>query len=121
MYNVQYTVSMIRKSKLRRLFGRRLARQIIEAGGRTKAELQAVADREAALEIQKQSQKGYRLVTRLETGEGVFVKDEYISALHIQIPTTLYKLLETECERRELTKRQIVISALEQYLENGRS
>ena len=107
---------MLRKSKLRRLYGRRLARQIGDATGKGKAELQAVAEREAALEIQKQSQKGYRLVTRLDTGEGVFVKDEYLSALHIQLPTGLYKQLETECERRELTKRQVVISALEQYL-----
>lgn len=111
---------MLRKSKLRRLYGRRLARQILEAGGKAKAELQAVAEREEALEIQKQTQKGYRLVTRLETGEGVFVKDEYLSALHIQIPSAMYKQLELECERQDLTKRQVVMQALEQYLTKTR-
>jgi hypothetical protein len=111
---------MLRKSKLRRLYGRRLARQIVEASGRSKAELQAVAEREAALEIQKQTQKGYRLVTRLETGEGVFVKDEHLSALHIQIPSAMYKQLEVECERQDLTKRQVVMLALEQYLAKAR-
>ncbi len=111
---------MLRKSKLRRLYGRRLARQILETGGKARAELQALAEREAALEIQKQTQKGYRLVTRLDTGEGVFVKDEYLSALHIQIPTAMYKQLELECERQDLTKRQVVMQALEQYLTRTR-
>lgn len=111
---------MLRKSKLRRLYGRRLARQILETSGKSKAELQAVAEREAALEIQKQSQKGYRLVTRLDTGEGVFVKDEQLEALHIQIPTAMYKQLQLECERQDLTKRQVVMAALEQYLAKAR-
>ena len=112
---------MLRKSKLRRLYGRRLARQIVEASGKTRAELQALAEREAAVEIQRQAQKGYRLVTRLETGEGVFVKDEQLEALHIQIPTAMYKQLELECERQDLTKRQVVMLALEQYLSKARA
>jgi hypothetical protein len=111
---------MLRKSKLRRLYGRRLARQIVEATGKAKAELQAVAEREASLEIQKQTQKGYRLVTRLDTGEGVFVKDEQLEALHIQIPSAMYKQLELECERQDLTKRQVVMQALEQFLAKAR-
>ena len=111
---------MLRKSKLRRLYGRRLARQIVEASGKSKSELQALAEREAAVEIQRQTQKGYRLVTRLDTGEGVFVKDEQLEALHIQIPSAMYKQLELECERQDLTKRQVVMMALEQYLAKAR-
>jgi hypothetical protein len=47
----------------------------------------------------------------------VFVRDDDVVGLHIQLPTTLYKRLDTEASRREITKRQMVIAALERYLD----
>ena len=77
----------------------------------------ALAEQEERYEIARQRDKGWKLVTRLETGEGVFVRDDDVVGLHIQLPTALYKRLDTECERRETTKRQLVTMALERYLQ----
>jgi len=78
--------------------------------------MEALAEQEAKYEIQRQRDKGWKLVTRLETGEGVFVRDDDVVGLHIQLPTALYKRLDVECARREITKRQLVTVALERYL-----
>lgn len=110
-------IDMVRQSRIRRLYGRRLARRI-GTGGSAAAELMKLAEQEAAYEIARQQSKGWKLVTRLETGEGVFVRDDDVVALHIQLPTALYKRLDQECERREITKRQLVTQALEKYLDN---
>ncbi len=79
-------------------------------------EIQALAEEEARYEIQRQRDKGWKLVTRLDSGEGVFVRDDDVVGLHIQLPTALYKRLDGECTRREITKRQMVTVALERYL-----
>ena len=84
--------------------------------GAPRKELETLAEQEASYEIARQRDKGWKLVTRLETGEGVFVRDDDIVGLHIQLPTALYKRLDAECERRETTKRQLVTMALERYL-----
>jgi hypothetical protein len=84
--------------------------------GASRAELEALAEQEARYEIARQREKGWKLVTQLETGEGVFVRDDDVVGLHIQLPTALYKRLDAECERRETTKRQLVTMALERYL-----
>ena len=60
---------------------------------------------------------GYRPVTRLDSDEGVFVRDDDVVVLHVQLPSALYKRLESECRRRETTKRNLAIAALERYLE----
>src|SRR3954466_13345016 len=107
---------MGRQSRIRRLYGRRLARRLAVATGATRGEMEALAEQEARYEIQRQRDKGWKLVTRLETGEGVFVRDDDVVGLHIQLPTALYKRLDGECARREITKRQMVTVALERYL-----
>ena len=84
--------------------------------GAARNDLEALAEQEARYEIARQRDKGWKLVTRLETGEGVFVRDDDVVGLHIQLPTALYKRLDGECARRETTKRQLVTMALERYL-----
>lgn len=108
---------MTRQSKIRRLYGRRLARRMETATGAAAAELRTLAEQEASYEIGRQEAKGWKLATRLPTGEGVFVREDDVVALHIQLPTALYKRLDQECGRREITKRQLVTQALERYLD----
>jgi hypothetical protein len=108
---------MSRQSRIKRLYSRRLAKKLADATGAARTELETLADYEARHEIAKQRDKGWKLVTKLETGEGVFVRDDDVVGLHIQLPTTLYKRLDTEASRREITKRQMVIAALERYLD----
>jgi hypothetical protein len=107
---------MGRHSRIRRLYSRRLSRRLAVATGAARAEIEALAEQEARYEIARQRDKGWKLVTQLETGEGVFVRDDDVVGLHIQLPTALYKRLDAECARRETTKRQIVTMALERYL-----
>jgi hypothetical protein len=108
---------MGRQSRIRRLYGRRLARRLSgTATGPARSELEALAEQEANYEIARQRDKGWKLVTRLETGEGVFVRDDDVVGLHIELPTALYKRLDLECARRETTKRQLVTLALERFL-----
>jgi hypothetical protein len=108
---------MLRKSRNKRLYPRRLARKLAEAAGAAKAELEALAEYESKHEIARQRDKGWKLVTRLDTGEGVFVRDDDVVGLHIQLPTALYRRLDVEATQRETTKRQMVIAALERYLD----
>lgn len=98
-------------------FPKSLANRLLGADDRTKEELAALVEREASPVIEKMQAKGYSLVTRLDTGEGVFVRENDVVGLHIQLPTSVYQKLEAECHRRETTKRNIVISALEQYFQ----
>lgn len=108
---------MGRDSRIKRLYGRRLAKRLPLATGAEKVELLRLAEQEASYEIARQREKGWQLVTRLETGEGVFVRDNDVVGLHIQLPTALFKRLDAESKRREVTKRQLVIGALEKYLD----
>lgn len=108
---------MRKQSRIKRLYSRRLARRLATATPSTKAEIETLAEYESKHEIARQREKGWKLVTRLDTGEGVFVRDEEIVGLHIQLPTALFKRLDTEAARRETTKRQMVIAALERYLD----
>jgi|GEM_PF-3191853 len=110
---------MGRHSRIRRLYSRRLARRLVEATGAARTELVSLAELEAKQEIASQTEKGWKLVTRLDTGEGVFVRDDDIVGLHIQLPGPLYKRLALESSRRETTKRQMVIVALERYLQES--
>src|SRR5258707_2650303 len=103
---------MRRQSRIKRLYSRRLARHLATATGAAKAELESLAEREARHEIGVLRDKGWKLVTRLDTGEGVFVRDDDIVGLHIQLPSALHRRLDTECARRETSKRQLVIVAL---------
>ena len=107
---------MGRQSRIRRLYSRRLARRLATAAGASRTELEGLAEQEARYEIGRQRDKGWKLVTRLDTGEGVFVRDDDVVGLHIQLPTALYKRLDVESKRREVTKRQLVTQALERYL-----
>ena len=52
----------------------------------------------------------------LESGEGVFVRDDDVVSLHVQLPGALYKRLDAVSREREKTKRDIVIEALEDLL-----
>jgi hypothetical protein len=111
---------MPRQSRIRRLISRRLARRIAAAdasGDETaKVLLERLAHDESRLEILRQADKGWKLATRLDTGEGVFVRDDDVVGLHIQLPGPLYRRLDAESSKRETTKRQMVIVALERYL-----
>jgi hypothetical protein len=106
-----------KKSRIKRVIPRRLAESLAGASGPKRVALEKRADDEARYEIERLRDKGWKLVTRLETGEGVFVRDDDVVGLHIQLPSALYKRLDTEALRREVTKRQIVIAALERYLQ----
>lgn len=108
---------MSRQSRIKRLYPRRLARRLASATGADLTQLEALADYESRHEIARQRDKGWKLVTKLETGEGVFVRDDDVVGLHIQLPTALYKRLDAEADRRETTKRQMVTAALERYLD----
>jgi hypothetical protein len=114
MYNV---FDVTRQSRIRRLYPRKLARKLAGATGTTRQELERLAEQEARLEIERQLDKGWKLATRLDTGEGVFVRDDDLVGLHIQLPGPLYRRLDVESAKRESTKRQMVIVALERYLQ----
>ena len=95
-------------------------RQEARRCGRRRAHrLEALAAYESRHEIARQRDKGWKLVTQLDTGEGVFVRDDDIVGLHIQLPSALYKRLDAEASHRETTKRQMVIAALERYLDTS--
>lgn len=107
----------MKQSRIKRLYSKKVAQRLAKlADDAARDELARFADGEAEETIAKMRAKGYRLVTRLEGGEGVFVKDDDMVGLHVQIPSSLYKKLEAECKRRETTKRNLVIAAIERYL-----
>lgn len=106
----------MKQSRIKRLVQKRLARRIARARGTAREELERFAEREAQDTIRRMLDRGYRLITRLETGEGVFVRDTDVVGLHVQLPRSLYERLEEECRTRETTKRSLVMDALEQYL-----
>ncbi len=106
-----------RSSRIKRLYSRRLAKRLASSTGTAKAELEKLTELESREEVARQRDKGWKLVTRLDTGEGVFVRDDDVVGLHIQLPTALYKRLDTEAAHRETTKRHLVIAALERYLD----
>lgn len=108
---------MSRQSRIKRLYSRRMAKKLASATGGLRSALEQLATTEAAHVIARQREKGWKLVTKLETGEGVFVRDDDVVGLHIQLPTALYKKLDEEAAGRETTKRQLVIIALERYLD----
>ena len=108
----------MKQSRIRRLIPKKLAREIATTrDGRARARLEKAAESESADAIAKMQARGYRLVTRLETGEGVFVRDEQVVGLHVQLPSALYRKLDAECRRREVSKRRLVCEALEQHFE----
>ena len=108
----------MKQSKIKRLIPKKLARQIAAATGSSRSALEAVAEKEAASTVAKMRGKGYHLVTRLESGEGVFVRDDDVVSLHVQLPTSLYRRLHEASRQREATKRDLVTAALEAYLED---
>jgi hypothetical protein len=72
--------------------------------------------REGAATIAKMRAKGYDLVSCLATGEGVFVREDHVVGLHIQLPAALYRRLDRECRQQGVTKRSFVVTALERSL-----
>ena len=110
---------MSRQSRIKRLYSRRLAKRLAGATGNARVEIEALAAYESRHEIARQRDKGWKLVTQLDTGEGVFVRDDDVVGLHIQLPSALYKRLDAEANQRETTKRQMVIAALERYLDQS--
>lgn len=107
----------MKSSRIKRLYPKKLAEQLAAAQGTRREELLARAEREASGTIGKMASKGFRLAARLESGEGVFVRDEEIVGLHVQLPSELYQRLARESARRETSKREIVIEALEKHLD----
>lgn len=107
----------MKQSKIKRLMSKKLARELTGARGEQRKRLEAFAEREAADAIAKMREKGYELVTRLDTGEGVFARDDHVVGLHIQLSRELYQRLDEACRDRGTSKRQLVSAALEEYLE----
>lgn len=106
----------MKKSRIRRLIPKKLAREIARAKGDSRAALETVAEREAAPAVARMRKRGFQLVTRLESGEGVFVRDDDNVSLHVQLPGALYEKLDAAVRERETSKRDVVIAALERYL-----
>jgi hypothetical protein len=106
----------VKQSRIRRLVPKKLARELAAARGSARTRLEKLVERESADAIAKMRAKGYRLVTRLDTGEGVFVRDEPIVALHVQLPRELYQRLDAACREREISKKTLVCKALDRYL-----
>lgn len=106
----------MKSSRIKKLYSKKLAEQLSAARGARRGELLARAEREAAATIAKMEDKGYRLATRLETGEGVFVRDDELVGLHVQLTRPLYDRLAAECRRREVSKRELVTEALDAFL-----
>ena len=111
----------MKQSRIKRLIPKKLAREIANANDKERPALEALASRESADAIAKMRSTGFRLVTRLESGEGVFVRESQVVGLHIHLPSSLYRALDAECRRRGATKRQAVTAALEQYLDQTRA
>lgn len=109
----------MKESKIRRLIPKKLARDLAAARGNRRARLEALVEHESAETIAKMRAKGYRLVTRLDSGEGVFVREDPVVALHVQLPRELYRRLELECRHREISKKRLVCDALERHLETA--
>ena len=103
----------MKTSKIKRLAPKKLLAHLATGDAR---QLDEALRRHGAETIDKMRAKGYELVTCLETGEGVFVRDEAVVGLHIQLPEQLYRRLDAECRRRETTKRSVVVEALEKHL-----
>ncbi len=108
----------MKQSKIKRLAPKKRVQQ---CAGQDAGALEAMLRREGADTIAKMHAKGYELVSCLETGEGVFVRDEAVVGLHIQLPRELYDRLDAACRRQETTKRSVVVEALEKHLppDNG--
>ena len=111
----------MKSSRIKKLYPKKLAEQLARARGERHRELLARAEREAAETIAKMEKKGFRLAARLESGEGVFVRDEDLVGLHVQLPTSLYERLAAAARERDITKRELVIRALESHLEEPAS
>lgn len=107
---------MAKQSRVKRLYAKRLAKRFAQARGPQKAELRAVLERESTETVRQMRAKGWKLATELDTGEGVFVRERDVVALHVQLPAALYKRLDAECRTREISKRELVTTAIEQYL-----
>ena len=106
----------MKQSRIKRLYPKKLARRLAGADGRTRDRLARQADKEAEEVVSKMNSRGYKLLTRLDTGEGVFVREDGLVGMHVQLPSSLYKRLEAACRSREATKRSLIIAALEEYL-----
>ena len=105
----------MKTSKIKRLIPRKLAREHLLAGKGDGEGLREFVEREAADAVAKMRARGFRLVACLESGEGVFAREEKVVGLHIQLPEPLYRRLNATCRERGLTKRGVVIAALESY------
>ena len=106
----------MKTSKIKRLVPRKRARQLALSGDGGAEALRQDIEREAADTIAKMTSRGYRLVACLESGEGVFAREDNVVGLHIQLPVELYRKLDATCRERGQTKRGVVIAALESYL-----
>lgn len=105
----------MKKSKIKRLVSKKLAQRL--ATERSDGQdFKALVQREGAVTIARMRAKGYDLVSCLETGEGIFVAENHVVGLHIQLPTDLYRRLETQCRNQQTTKRNIVVDALDKCL-----
>lgn len=116
-----HTEETVKKSKIKRLVPKKVMREFLMTGARTAEDIGVFVRREAGGAIGRMKAKGYELLTCLETGEGVFARDDEVVGLHIQLPSALYDRLNKACARTGRTKRAIVVAALEAHLDGERS
>ena len=77
----------MKESRIKRLIPKKLARELRRLGDEvSRPEMTRLVERESEEVISKMRVKGYRLATRLETGEGVFVRETKVVPLHVQLP-----------------------------------
>lgn len=107
----------MKQSQIKRLIPKKQAAALVREDADSDA-LRAAMQRDGATTIAKMRGKGFELVTCLDTGEGVFVREHKVVGLHVQLPTPLYKKLEREVKSRGISKRELVVDALEKYLES---
>jgi hypothetical protein len=104
------------ESRVRRLYSKRLADALLGSASSARSTLGEQAEREADQVIAAMAGRGYQLKSRLENGEGVFVRPRDWVGLHVQLPGDLYRDLEAACIERDATKRQLIIGALRGFL-----
>jgi hypothetical protein len=106
----------VKKSKIKRLVSKKRAEQFAARNTRGAEGWRALVETEVADVVTRMAAKGYELVACLDTGEGVFVREQAVVGLHIQLPEPLYRRLDSVCRLREVSKRSVVVEALEAHL-----
>lgn len=110
------TGSPMKQSKIKMLATRKAMDRFARTACDGELSLEAFLRREGSATIAKLRSKGYDLVSCLSSGEGVFVREDNVVGLHIQLPAALYRRLANHCRQEGVTKRSFVVGVLERSL-----